>query len=87
MFEALRHTIGHTPLPPGRWRAVTHGKPGDAEWRIKFACPQCGTEAGLDDHEIDADGEVSPSVHCATDCGFHDHVVLIDWDRPTVEGA
>ena len=84
MYDAPRHTIGPTRLLPGRWRPVQRSgdKPGDPMTVIKFACPLCGTEGDLSDHDIDADGLVKPSVVCPTaGCGFHDHVHLLRWDE------
>jgi hypothetical protein len=48
-----------------------------------ISCPLCGFVARLD-HEVAADGLVSPSVQCPlTGCDFHDTVKLKDY----VEGA
>ena len=72
-----------TPLIPGRWRPVLRQgeKPGDPMEVIKFACPSCGIEADLSDHEVDANGLVSPSVLCPAECGFHASVTLKGWDN------
>ena len=81
LTEIRKHTLGYVPLAPGTWRAVQFsGKPGEPDYRIKVSCPMCGTEAGLDEHEIDGDGVVSPSVECpALGCQFHEHIVLEEW--------
>ena len=43
-------------------------------------CPK-GHLATLDDHEIAADGTVSPSVVCPMEgCGFHETLKLLDWE-------
>lgn len=75
-FTATKQ-VSKTPLIPGHWCVrQRHGsKPGDPEDVIKFACPSCGAEGDLTDHEIDADGVVSPSVVCPA-CDWHEHVVL-----------
>ena len=41
-----------------------------------------GHEGLLTDHDIAADGTVTPSVVCTEeDCGFHDWVKLVGWER------
>ena len=46
---------------------------------IKVTCPFCGIEYALD-HEIAADGVVTPSLDCPTeDCDFHYIVQLVGW--------
>lgn len=54
------------------------------EWR-KFqdkavcCCPGCGNAARLN-HDIDADGNVNPSLDCPTEtCSFHRMVRLEGW--------
>lgn len=43
-------------------------------------CPVCGQTASLVEHEIGADGTVSPSVVCPyAGCVFHDYVRLVGW--------
>lgn len=77
--------VSRTPLIPGHWcvRQRRGSKPGDPEDIIKFACPLCGAEGDLSDHEVDGSGLVSPSVVCPTDdCGFHDHVTLMQFGEP-----
>jgi hypothetical protein len=56
----------------GTWRPVRGG--GSA----RLTCPGCGYDAELN-HEIGADGTVTPSVECPMGCGFHDSVKLKDW--------
>lgn len=61
-------------LQPGTWNLWTTGKK-----RVLFACPLCGN-VGLLDHEIAADGKVTPSVQCMKDgCSFHDMIRLLGW--------
>ena len=43
---------------------------------VTLKCPGCGQLQGLGDHELMADGTVTPSVQCYYDCGFHDYVRL-----------
>lgn len=45
-----------------------------------FTCPACGVSGDLSDHIINALGEVSPSVVCPEECGFHDFIVLEGWN-------
>ena len=76
-----------TPLIPGCWREIAlDGKPGDPPDTIKFACPNCGVEAYLDEHDVDDDGNVSPSVICPKECGFHDTVILKNFGEPDAPG-
>ena len=49
-----------------------------------FVCGR-GHDGILLDHEINADGLVSPSVVCngvpeGDDCDFHDHIKLVGWE-------
>lgn len=47
---------------------------------VLVKCPR-GHIGSLDEHSIQADGVVSPSVDCDNqDCDFHEHVRLDDWD-------
>lgn len=48
---------------------------------VWIRCPKCSYAAALD-HEIAADGTVTPSVECPSGCGFHDAVKLADWVPP-----
>jgi hypothetical protein len=57
----------------GTWRPVRGGV------SARLTCPRCGLDAELD-HQIAADGTVTPSVECPTEgCGWHEHVKLKDW--------
>lgn len=48
-------------IPRVAWKIVERdGKPV-----VKMCCPACGIWADLDEHEIAADGTVTPSVVCA----------------------
>jgi len=44
-----------------------------------FTCPNCGELGSLTDHDIDDNGNVSPSVVCSYDCGFHEYIKLDGW--------
>ena len=63
------------PMSPLRWRTVhLDGRPQQA------VCCANGHAAFLDDHEIAADGTVSPSLVCPEDgCDFHEFVKLEGW--------
>ncbi len=67
-------------FPPGTWRPRTR----DGVRAANFACPRCGRRAGLghgSNHDIAADGSVSPSVVCDSDgCGFHEFIKLDGWE-------
>jgi len=44
-----------------------------------FCCPN-GHIGSLSDHDIAADGTVSPSVVCSKEgCNFHEFIQLVDW--------
>lgn len=63
-------------LRPGEYRRIlSDGKPS-----ARACCPVCGWVATLD-HEIDAQGNVTPSVQCANpQCKFHaEPVRLLQW--------
>ncbi len=60
------------PWTPGSW----------FRWRafVLMSCPGCGSVAGLDDHEIDDQGRVTPSVDCS-ECEYHETGVrLLEWE-------
>lgn len=57
------------------WRPLNPAAPRDLAW---VKCP-CGRMALLADHEVHADGHVTPSVVCPEACGWHDHIRLLDW--------
>lgn len=60
--------------PSGSWR---HGLGGAV-----VTCPGCQEERALD-HDVAADGTVTPSLDCPTKgCSFHDHVQLANWPPP-----
>ncbi len=45
-----------------------------------MSCPACGVAQTFDDHDIDPNGLVSPSVQCADKkCAFHDYIALAGW--------
>jgi len=48
----------------------------DAE--VKVCCPGCGGVGDLNEHRIDDNGMVWPSLICQA-CGFHDSVQLEGW--------
>jgi hypothetical protein len=61
---------------PGRWRGVVQ----DDKRTAIMSCPKCSGIASLNEHEIAAQGQVSPSVVCPfRGCTFHDHVLLEGW--------
>ncbi len=45
------------------------------------SCPDCGESASLSGHRIGDNGDVTPSLLCPHQCGFHEHVTLVGW-RP-----
>ena len=70
-LEERRHLV----LPPGKYAPLM----ADGKLTARVACPLCGLTAILD-HEIAADGTVTPSLLCSqAGCGFHEMVVLEAW--------
>lgn len=61
-------------MAAGTWR----GSPPDVG-SVRVACPGCKVSYYLD-HEVAADGTVSPSLDCpTTGCNFHERVKLEGW--------
>ena len=64
-------------LSRGTWKAATAA---DGRRTAIAACPRCGEEASLHDHEINLSGDVEPSLQCPyPGCSFHHHVTLEGW--------
>ncbi len=60
-------------LAAGEWHPITSdGKPS-----ARMACPGCGANGSLADHEIDEAGNVTPSVDC-TECEYHEVGVVVE---------
>lgn len=68
---------------PWKARGVWRGglvPAGKSRRTALVSCPDCGSSASLSDHEIDAAGDVTPSLVCpAEGCVFHEHVRLVGW--------
>lgn len=54
-------------------------------WRttVFVTCPGCGIKGSLD-HDVDANGKITPSLDCP-ECSFHTYVVLDGWDHGPVK--
>ena len=78
MIEFKRDTVlGRWEGDLGSWRGL---KVGLHHRSASVTCPNCGRTATLTDHDIAADGTVTPSLVCPHGgCGFHDHVKLVGW--------
>lgn len=61
----------------GSWNYLLNKEEGIQS--ASFVCLECGTFGVLEEHEIAADGTVSPSVVCPN-CSFHQHIKLDGWD-------
>lgn len=73
-------------------------KKEDGSLTANFKCPDCGRFMSVINHEIGADGQVSPSVvspyysagvqtRCpAPNCNFHEYIKLKNWPKPEREG-
>lgn len=63
---------------PGTWNLLIAREKKSAT----FTCLLCGEVGTLEDHEIEPDGTVSPSVVCPTpDCEFHEWIQLEGWNN------
>jgi hypothetical protein len=63
-------------IPSDKWsKVVINGKV-----EVRLTCPLCGLQSLLD-HEIAADGTVTPSVVCpgGTSCTWHEVIKLEGW--------
>jgi hypothetical protein len=62
----------------GCWWATVENNP--LTYVIVMRCPECNQISDLDDHNIDSDGVVTPSLICPREhCDFHEMVRLLDW--------
>ena len=62
----------------GTWESVVDPKGGPKS--ALFVCPNCSTKMSLNDHEIDEDGLVFPTVDCpSSSCGYNQYVELKGW--------
>lgn len=60
------------PMPA--WGRSTQGK-------LYIRC-KCGVPMGLEDHTIEDNGTVNPSLHHDDpECGWHVWGTLVDWDK------
>lgn len=60
----------------GKWGLkILNGKPV-----ASFTCPGCGTLGYLENHAVDKNGNVTPSVVCCGDCDFHEFIQLNGWN-------
>lgn len=64
-------------MSPGEWFPVT----SEGRLTARVACPDCGQVATLD-HDILADGTITPSLDCPVGCGFHEQGRLLEWVPP-----
>ncbi|MDC1268186.1 hypothetical protein N8Z76_00475 [Gammaproteobacteria bacterium] len=65
---------------PGEWQR----QPG---FRIPLiTCPQCsGLNLGNSTHRVEENGDVNASMICGHGCGFHEYVMLKDYNAKTEE--
>lgn len=62
-------------LPKGAWIRVT----SDGTPTARMACPECGAQGTLTDHEISPTGAVTPSVLCTGEgCSYHKTGVTLE---------
>lgn len=60
-------------------KAQWKGGLSDGKRTALVSCPECGKVASLSGHTIAANGDVTPSLICPFDCGFHEYVTLEGW--------
>lgn len=72
MNKEYPFSINHEP---GTWKGLQTPEGRKAS----FTCPICGQVGSLASHDIDHEGNVSPSVVCSYGCGFHEYIKLIGW--------
>lgn len=72
MSRRMRIPRGDPEERRGVWKPANI----DGKRTARLSCPACGKIASLDDHALDANGSVSPSVVCGEDCGFHEYIIL-----------
>ncbi len=78
MIEIQRAAAGTIWPAGGEWIRIRDSEIPRPTARV--GCPTCGQSSALD-HEIAADGTVTPSLVCArSGCKFHDHVKLVGWE-------
>jgi len=78
MIEITR-AEGPFSMNPLQWLPVTRQSSGLSP-TATLTCTN-GHEGLISDHEIAADGAVTPSVVCTEDgCGWHEHITLVGWE-------
>jgi protein-tyrosine phosphatase len=87
-YEFKRHEwkepFDLSDIPKGHWALVTE-KTFELQNGVMLCCPECGLVAGLP-HEIDWQGNVTPSIVCpyTPPCTMHlAPVKLLGWNYPT----
>lgn len=66
---------------PGTWKPLVNNFDEKRVVGATITCPECGESGSLDDHKIESNGIVSPSVQCASEgCTFHVEAVLDGWN-------
>ena len=74
MRELSKDSSDDITMSTGTWR----GTFPDAK-SVRVSCPGCGS-AGYLNHDVAADGTVTPSLVCPHSvCGFHEYVRLVGW--------
>jgi len=73
---------GDPNVEKGVWKGWRHGLSNKVH--ILLSCPTCGFLGSLDDHEIAADGLITPSVDCPNEsCAFHESGCRLEgWKHP-----
>ncbi len=69
----------HLMTEPMTWDRSNVAKKNDGSQIVLIKC-KCGWIGSLVDHDVDDEGQVSPSVICSNeDCDFHEYVILDGW--------
>lgn len=72
MDVALISTLSTFPVPIGYCINWIHNESATiAKQTYALQCPTCSRAFCLADHAVDINGNVSPSVVCPFNCGFH----------------
>jgi len=91
--QEIAVTAGDRPVPKlpgtGGWCPALKADGSKTAW---FWCPRCGLMGSLAGHEIDAQGNVTPSVLCgyngyivngvSQECGFHESGIRLEGWTP-----
>lgn len=83
MSESKHYLVprGDLRVQPACWSLVVKGEEEEKSEEPVLRCPNpdCSKVYWLDEHEVDIFGNVTPSVVCPFNCGFHAFIRLEQW--------